>query len=168
MMQIYADTENGIIIFQMGCSDSYVDSGETVNNKKKPSHKYEFEVYATIKVGKLEKFKEYLTKKFDINYKMHAFMGRTAAHIAAEYGKFQILVYIIEQQANINALDNSGIPPLFLAMKEGHLEIVELLIEFGADMSITTAHGLKFHNYIKISISRESEALLRKHRYRLH
>ena len=39
---------------------------------------------------------------------------------------------ILDQVVNARATDGTGISPVFLAAQEGHLEIVELLVEAGA------------------------------------
>jgi ankyrin repeat protein len=42
---------------------------------------------------------------------------------------------LIQQGANVNALDDNGDAPLVMAAYEGHNEILKLLLEAGADVS---------------------------------
>jgi len=42
---------------------------------------------------------------------------------------------------NVNAIDEKGYTALMYACANGNLEIVELLLEYGADSSITTSKG---------------------------
>lgn len=145
----------------MGCSESRYNDPSIKLNQKKNSKKFQFEVYAAIKSNKIEIVKEFLKTCFDVNYKMPNFIGRTALHIAAEYGNDKIITLLLDRGADINALDFSGCPPLFLALNKGHLECVSILIEFGANLNIITNHELTFRDFIYASNEKESYSLLK-------
>ena len=70
----------------------------------------------------------------DINYSAsHVFDGFTALHFASE-GKVDIVRKLLEtQKCNVNKPDNDGCTPLFYAVFTGVLEIIDLLISYGAN-----------------------------------
>ena len=62
--------------------------------------------------------------------------GNTALHCASYRGRVEVISYLLDQGANINAKGDFGITPLFDACEKGHLEVVELLLSKGADPTI--------------------------------
>lgn len=149
----------------MGCSESRSKNDEDGSRVKKNSKNYQFEIYAAIKSNRKETVNDLLKNSFDISYKMPNFMGRTVLHVAAEYGDKEIILTLLEKGADMNALDSSGCPPVFLAMSKGHLEIVALMIEAGANSNIVTSHDLSLHDFICVSKTKESMNLLKKIKY---
>ncbi|AET72878.1 hypothetical protein PGAG_00424 [Phaeocystis globosa virus 12T] len=64
---------------------------------------------------------------------------QTPLHIAASKltdGHYEIANLLIKNGANIDAIDNYGETPLFLAVKANNIEMVKLLIEKGAETNI--------------------------------
>ena len=55
--------------------------------------------------------------------------GRTAMHLAADYGQLEVLEYITLQGADINAKDKHGISVILAAIWEGHANCVKFLLE---------------------------------------
>ena len=55
--------------------------------------------------------------------------GRTAMHLAADYGQLEVLEYIASQGADINAKDKHGISVILAAIWEGHANCVKFLLE---------------------------------------
>ena len=53
-------------------------------------------------------------------------------HRAAELGDNDMVKYLIQKHADINAMAISGLTPLDLALREGHNLVVELLMHHGA------------------------------------
>ena len=53
--------------------------------------------------------------------------GRTPLHTAAEEGHESLVVFLLKQGADINALDYYGFSPLMLATIRGNLKIVQIL-----------------------------------------
>lgn len=59
----------------------------------------------------------------------------TLLHIACGKGKLSTSQWLIENGADINALGNDNITPLFYAILSQNIEIVKLLVESGADLN---------------------------------
>ncbi|CAD5120790.1 DgyrCDS9349 [Dimorphilus gyrociliatus] len=70
--------------------------------------------------------------------------GRPPLCVAADYGHFDVIKYLIERGANVNACDSHGITPLLSAIYEGHKECVELLLSNGADKSKKAPNGQSY------------------------
>ena len=66
--------------------------------------------------------------------------GKTALHIAAENGKIDVIRFLLENGAEVNAKDRSGATPLYTPIKYGHTDIVKLLIKEGAEVDITNRY----------------------------
>lgn len=80
----------------------------------------------------------------DINYQDE--QGDTALHVAARFGHVECAKLLLEgrdeQRANIELPEKTyGWTPLFIACVDGHLSIVELLIEYGADLERLDSSG---------------------------
>ena len=60
-------------------------------------------------------------------------------HWACRKGDVTALQLMIEDKVNIDTPDNGSWTPLFWGCSEGHLEIVRLLLEAGANPTIDTA-----------------------------
>ena len=56
----------------------------------------------------------------------------TALHIAAHKGHLQVVRFLIEAHADVDADDENGCTPLHLAAIEGHTSTVEHLLNRGA------------------------------------
>jgi len=68
--------------------------------------------------------------------------GSTAAHEAASTGDLDILMDLIEQFEDlIRAKDENGWEPLHEGIRSGHLDVVELLIQKGANINERTLDG---------------------------
>jgi ankyrin repeat protein len=66
-----------------------------------------------------------------------------AFHRSAQLGSLNIAEYLIEQGVPINEKDSTGTTALISAVKNGHPEIVQLLLAKGADPNIQEDGGLK-------------------------
>ncbi len=62
--------------------------------------------------------------------------GFTALHYAAAAGDIDILRYLLEQHAYIDAESPTKVTPLMLAAREGQEEAVKVLLEEGADATL--------------------------------
>lgn len=60
--------------------------------------------------------------------------GNTALHIACRQGHFDIVQYLLEKGADINATNNMNFTPFFAAVGNKKKGVAELLIEWGADI----------------------------------
>lgn len=59
---------------------------------------------------------------------------RTALHVAASYGMTDIAEDLIARKAQVNAGDERGVTPLQIAMKGGHLAVVDLFLDKGGKL----------------------------------
>ena len=67
----------------------------------------------------------------DVNARIRICLS-TPLHIAARSGHFESVQLLLENGAQINALDYEQNTPLHLAAKLGYHEIVEILLKYGA------------------------------------
>jgi len=151
----------------MGCHESRKTSDNFGQQTGKNSQKVQFEVYAALKQNNFAKVKDLIPKKLGVNYKMPYFMGKTALHIAAEFGDRKMIALLLSCGADENSLDISGCPPVYAAMRNGNLEAVNAILEIGSkvDTDIVTNHNLQFHDFITQNKYKESLAILKKYKY---
>lgn len=85
-------------------------------------------------------------------------LGMTALHAAVDTGKVDLVKALIRHKAHLNARLTKGLPfrrgdyvgrayyagatPLWLAAKDGKLEVMRLLIEAGADARLASENGI--------------------------
>ncbi|KAJ7895111.1 ankyrin repeat-containing domain protein [Mycena leptocephala] len=60
---------------------------------------------------------------------------RTALHWAASSGSVDIVRFLVDKQAEVDIMDNSGWTPLHIAVSAGHDEIAQELVGAGADVN---------------------------------
>jgi ankyrin repeat protein len=151
----------------MGCAEGRPESKKQSLIASKNSSKHQFEVYAAFKQNNIDKIKLLMQTSFDIKYKMPSFMGRTVLHLAAEFSDKSFIAFLINSGAEVNALDNSGCPPIYLAMRCGKLDVVSAILEISShvNINIVTNHNLSFHDFINKSQYKESLNLLKKINY---
>lgn len=70
---------------------------------------------------------------------------RFLIHSAAKYGKVEIIKYLLERGADVNARTGSGATALLLAMEQRHLPVIELLLQYKADCSICLIMSTNYH-----------------------
>jgi hypothetical protein len=76
--------------------------------------------------------------------------GETALHVAAYYGKVEIVKYLISKGANVNARSDVGVTPLHNAATDtghaehdtGKLDVAKILISEGADVNAKFSDNL--------------------------
>ncbi|XP_035232480.1 myotrophin-like isoform X1 [Stegodyphus dumicola] len=77
--------------------------------------------------GDLDQVKDFVENQgVDINASID---GRLPIHYAADYGQKDVLNYLIDKGANIDAKDKYGISALLAAIWEGHTSCVKLMLE---------------------------------------
>lgn len=64
--------------------------------------------------------------------------GRTPLHLAASEGHKDVVRFLLDNDANVNARDNKGRTPLHDAASGGFLHVVELLLANNADINART------------------------------
>eukprot|EP00040_Diaphanoeca_grandis_P033446 m.205047 g.205047 ORF g.205047 m.205047 type:complete len:735 (+) comp32904_c0_seq2:442-2646(+) len=67
--------------------------------------------------------------------------GMTALALAATYGHVEVLQYLMEKGANIDATSTDGCSPLHLAILEENSDAVEFLLTNGADKKLPNVDG---------------------------
>ncbi len=95
------------------------------------------EIITAATAGNLEKVKE-LVEKDPQQVQLKDATGRTPLHWACRGVHFDVLKYLVEKGANINALDNNGIAPLHSLTTRAHLEGMSFLLAHHADINIRT------------------------------
>ena len=82
--------------------------------------------------------------------------------LAAGEGKLEVVRYLLDEGADVNARENWGGTPLLEAAYYGHVDVIKELLLRGADINATCAQGTA----LDIAISRENPAaadVLRHH-----
>ena len=62
--------------------------------------------------------------------------GRTALHIAAEYGQLEVVKLLFQAGADKDAFDSAGSTALHMAAEFGNLDVVKLLLEAGCEKDV--------------------------------
>ena len=97
-----------------------------------------------------EMVKYLISKGANVNKKNNA--GETPLHLASGYsymgvcgydGRKSILKALIYNMADINAKDNDGNTPLHCATFKMHHELVDIILEYGGDCTLTNNNGMK-------------------------
>ena len=85
--------------------------------------------------------------------------GCTITHLAASFGRHELLQILLEQGANINQKDWEGSTPLHRAIKEGHVITVKELIRLGANLDLQDDKG---NTPLLIAVLRGSEDIVKE------
>ncbi|XP_046854062.1 uncharacterized protein LOC124447210 [Xenia sp. Carnegie-2017] len=67
--------------------------------------------------------------------------GNTALHLACRHGHFDLVQYLLEHGAHMDALNNMNCTPFFAAVSAKQREVAELLIEWGANIFKKNSSG---------------------------
>ncbi|EKX49720.1 hypothetical protein GUITHDRAFT_60431, partial [Guillardia theta CCMP2712] len=70
---------------------------------------------------------------------------QTPLHVAASMGSEEICSVMLSFQANVNAVDVHGETPLHKAAAQGHVGIVRMLLEEGADCMANSKQQTPLH-----------------------
>lgn len=96
--------------------------------KSRISHHYgsdSFHLLYYAKQNRLRDIRRSVAQGRDVNYADYD--QRTALHMAANYGHFEVVQYLVEHGAYIQVKDRFGNTPIDEAMESGYTEIVEYL-----------------------------------------
>lgn len=88
----------------------------------------------------LEEFKKMVSALDDINIQNK--YGWTLLHITIRRDRREMVVFLLENGADINKIDGVGWTPLMEAIMDDMTDLVKLLVEHGADKSIANARGV--------------------------
>lgn len=94
----------------------------------------------------------------DINYKDA--LGNTLLFWEVSFYDFELIELLLKNGANPNIQNLYQITPLINAVKNQNIKAVRLLLEYGADVSITTFDGKNAFNIAKNLKNKEIEKLL--------
>lgn len=101
--------------------------------------KYTKKLYKAVRDGDIEKVREYILKKADVNYAKRK--GVTLLHIAAANGDLTSVRMLVANGANVEAETTKQWSPLHHAARFGHLEVVRFLMSKGANMYLANSDG---------------------------
>ncbi|MCF6776219.1 ankyrin repeat domain-containing protein [Thiotrichales bacterium 19X7-9] len=90
-----------------------------------------------IRTGDLDEVKGLLSGQ-SVNFNIN---GQTPLHLAAMFNQLEIINYLLDHGADINARDRYGNTALFYAVLNGHLSIVEQLLWRGAEANTINQDG---------------------------
>lgn len=58
------------------------------------------------------------------------YAGSTPLHMAVEFGNFEVVEYLLEQDANVCISDSEGSTAIHLALELGETDIIDLLFNY--------------------------------------
>ncbi|CAG2177745.1 unnamed protein product [Oppiella nova] len=84
-----------------------------------------------------------LVRKHAIDARLADKLGRNGLHLSCETNAVDAIKYLVnDHKFDVNCVTSVGhLTPLHLAVKEGHIEAIRLLLEFGADTHLTDSKG---------------------------
>eukprot|EP00096_Caligus_rogercresseyi_P007639 TRINITY_DN2559_c0_g1_i1.p1 TRINITY_DN2559_c0_g1~~TRINITY_DN2559_c0_g1_i1.p1 ORF type:complete len:238 (-),score=34.40 TRINITY_DN2559_c0_g1_i1:36-749(-) len=84
--------------------------------------------------------------------------GRNILHWAASLGSYESVEWLLQNDLNVNAQDDSLWTPLIIASSAGHEKILRLLLSFGAEVNTVTDQGRTAFFY---AVSRNRVSIVR-------
>ena len=92
-------------------------------------------------LGELEKVKSYFDRKGNLSPKATTEQFHRALLWSAEYGCNQVVEFLLDHRAPLDARSNDGQTPLHWAVIGGHLDTMQLLLSRGASLNEKNAYG---------------------------
>lgn len=115
------------------CIDGYDGQDDL---KRSPLH------WATV-MGKVELCEMLLTRarhpRADVN--AVEIRGKTSLHLAASYGKDDVVELLLRHGADVKVKSDGGWTPLHIACERGNVNIVKILLENGAEINARLLNG---------------------------
>lgn len=93
-----------------------------------------------LKNGDIEQVKAIIDKDKSLANQMLP-SGRYPLCYAADYGQTDVIEFLAQRGADVNASDKYGISPLLAAIYEGHTESVRMLLKKGASKTGKSPDG---------------------------
>ena len=106
------------------------------------------EIHQAARQGELAKLKSLLDKTPGL-LELKTEAGKTPLHFAVEGGQADIVRYLLDKGADINARNVAGETPLHYAAGWGFLDVIALLIEKGADVKARSNEGDTPLHYVR-------------------
>jgi ankyrin repeat protein len=75
--------------------------------------------------------------------------GWTPLHYAASMGRDEVVKYLVDHAAYIDAESPNGTTPLMMAVRGGHITTVKLLLDEGADMRLKNQQNMTAIDFAK-------------------
>jgi hypothetical protein len=92
--------------------------------------------------------------KVDVN-------GQTGLHIICKHGKYlEILLILLDAGAKLNIVDCNGYTPLMLATINGHVDVVRILLMYGANIYVETNARFKKKTAVDLAYDKKHENIL--------
>jgi hypothetical protein len=116
-------------------------------------------VWEAASKGNVEQVKQYLAAGGDIEARFHLpgvpGSGGTPLHIAAAAGRVEVIEFLLEHGADVNAVaqDTNRGAPLHWAVFSKQLRSVKILVAAGADITATDANGYTAHDLARSAAS---------------
>lgn len=120
--------------------------GEVFNVKFKQLYKFNFfflgnaALLEAAKKGDLPRIQKLLTPE-NINCRDSQGRNSTPLHLASGYNNYEVVEYLLENGANVNATDKGGLIPLHNSSSYGHLEIAAILIKYNTQVNAVDKWG---------------------------
>jgi len=104
------------------------------------------DIYSSVALGEKEKVEQFLTANPELVNTDKNWYGMTPLHVAARYGRLEIVKLLLDRGADINAGDKRGMTgsqqtPLYAALSANQFEVEKYLLEKGADVNSANSHG---------------------------
>ncbi len=115
---------------------------------------------ASVRAGDLRNIKEVVQAERGYLGLRDEEQGFTPLHWAASEMQEHLVAYLLQEGAQVDAVDNSGETPLMVAARKGNAQIARLLLDKGADPSIRNKGGKTAHALAKESRHKEVARLL--------
>lgn len=93
--------------------------------------------------GEIDLVRQLLARGAQINHP-----GWTPLHYAASTGQIEVIEFLLENHAYIDAASENGTTPLMLAARGNHTRAARLLVDRGADPSLRNDAGLGAPEYL--------------------
>ncbi|KRX95030.1 Tankyrase-1, partial [Trichinella pseudospiralis] len=124
----------------VGMTVQVLEEHPTVVNRR-TRESLEHRLLEASKAGDLEMVKVVLNESDDkqslINCRDVEGRHSTPLHFAAGYNRLEVVKFLVQAGADIQAKDKGGLVPLHNACSYGHYEVTEFLVQQGADVNAT-------------------------------
>ncbi len=94
------------------------------------------QIFVAAQEGDLEKVRSLMEQGIDMEANPFDY-GRFPLHVACENGHLEVVMYLVEKNANKDVTDFLDKTPLHHAAAYGRLEVVQYLVQQGANKEVT-------------------------------